>query len=62
MKCEVKHNGDMGMGHFCLIWVGCLWLNGWGISALYGWGVYGLMGGAFMAYNWWGIYELRVWL
>ena len=19
MKCEVKHNGDMGMGHLCLI-------------------------------------------
>ena len=37
MKCEVKHNGDMGMGYFCLImggafrvwlwleWVGQLW-------------------------------------
>jgi len=32
MKCEVKHNGDMGMGH--------LSLNGSGI--------YGLMSGAFM--------------
>ena len=26
MKCEVKHNGDMRMGH--------LWLNGWGIYGL----------------------------
>ena len=26
MKCEVKHNGDMGMGH--------LWLNEWGIYGL----------------------------
>ena len=26
MKCEVKHNGDMGMGH-----LGCGYgLNGWG--------------------------------
>ena len=33
MKCEVRHNWDMGMGH--------LWLNGLGI--------YGLMSGAFMA-------------
>ena len=40
MKCEVKHNGDMGMGQLWLImggaimaykWVGHLWLiNGWG--------------------------------
>ena len=28
MKCEVKHNWDMGMGH--------LWLNGWGIYDLMG--------------------------
>ena len=34
---EVKHNGDMGMGH--------LWL---------------IMGGAFMAYNGWGIYGLYI--
>ena len=33
MKCEVKHNGDMGIGH--------LWLNGLGI--------YDSMGWAFMA-------------
>jgi len=26
------------------------------------WGIYDLMGGAFMAYNGWGIYDLRVWL
>ena len=26
------------------------------------WGIYGLMGGPFMAYNGWGIYDLRVWL
>jgi len=39
VKCKVKHNGDMGIGH--------LWL---------------IMGGAFMAYNGWGIYGLRVWL
>ena len=25
MKCEVKHNGDMGMGHLWLKWVGQLW-------------------------------------
>ena len=22
MKCEVKHNGDMGMGHSITSWVG----------------------------------------
>ena len=33
MKYEVKHNGDMGMGH--------LWCIGWGI--------YDVMDGAFMA-------------
>ena len=35
-----KHNWDMGMGY--------LWLNGWGICG-FGWGIYHLMGGAFMA-------------
>ena len=29
MKCEVKHNRDMGMGH--------LWYNGWGIYDLSMW-------------------------
>jgi len=31
MKCEVKHNGDIGMGHLCLIMGGAfrvwLWLK-----------------------------------
>ena len=36
-QCEVKHNGDMGMGHLWLIWVGNLWLNGWGIYDLRVW-------------------------
>ena len=55
MKCEVKHNGDMGMGHLWLIMGGTF-------MAYNGWDIYGLMGGAFMAYNGWGIYGLRVWL
>ena len=25
MKCEVEHNGDMGMGHLWLKWLGQLW-------------------------------------
>ena len=33
IKCEVKHNGDLGMGHLCL--------NGWVIYALNGWDSYG---------------------
>ena len=32
IKCEVKHNGDLGMGHLCL--------NGWVIYALNGWDSY----------------------
>ena len=45
MKCEVKHNCDMGMGH--------LKLNGWGIYQghlwLNGLGIYDITGGAFTA-------------
>ena len=33
--------GLMGMGYFCGLMGGALWLNGWGI--------YGLIGGVFMA-------------
>ena len=51
MKCEVKHNGDMGMGHLCLIMGG----GGGGMG-----GIYGLMGGAFMVYNDWGIYGVAM--
>ena len=52
MKYEVKHNGDMGMGHLCLImggafmakWVGNLWLiMGGALGCGYGlnrWGSY----------------------
>ena len=40
MKCEVEHNGDMGMGH--------LWVNGWGIYHFNRWNIYDLMGWAFM--------------
>ena len=32
------------------------------IMGIWEWGIYGLMGGAFMAYNGWGIYDLRVWI
>ena len=32
------------------------------IMGIWEWGIYGIMGGAFMAYNGWGIYDLRVWL
>ena len=39
MKCEVRHNLDMGMGH--------LWLNGWDI--------YDLIGGAFIAKMGWAV-------
>ena len=31
MKCEVRHNGDMGMGHLWLIMGGAFMAyNGWG--------------------------------
>ena len=33
MKCEVRHNWNMGMGH--------LWVNGWGIYRLNGWDSHG---------------------
>ena len=37
MKCEVKHNGDMGM---------------WTFMPYNGWDIYGLMGGAFRVWLW----------
>ena len=48
MTCEVQHNGDMGMGHLCLI-------MGGHFMPYNGLGIYDLMGGAFMAYYGWGI-------
>ena len=43
--------------------MGHLWLiMGGAFMAYNGWGIYGLMGEAFMTYNRWGIYDLRVWL
>ena len=47
MKCKVKHNWDMGMGHLLLNGVGIYDLMG-GAFSPNGPGIYGLMGWAFM--------------